>query len=69
MARSIVYRYNGNPSSDQVELDAHDAVRIPEEGELIERENLQWRVQRVEWEHAGTGPKAVPVVRLYLAPD
>jgi hypothetical protein len=63
-SRKIVYRYNGDASSDEVEVDFNGDMPVPRAGESVTRNGKQWRTIQVEIESDGVG--MMKVVHLYL---
>jgi hypothetical protein len=63
-ARQFVFRYNGDPTSDEVVPDLDAEVPIPEAGNRIERSGKNWRVVHIIKDLSATG--AIPVVRVFL---
>jgi len=66
-AKQIVFRYNGNPFTDEVVVDLRDEETVPERGAVIRRKEKQWKVEMVTKEETGTMPNAIPVYRVYLS--
>jgi hypothetical protein len=62
-SKQLVYRYNGDETTDEVELDMLGELSIPEKGSLIERKGHRWKVVHVIVEQLAT---AVPVYRVFL---
>ena len=65
-AKQVVFRYNGNPTSDELELDLDDEMVVPERNDLITLKSEQWKVIHVTKEETITVPTAIPIVRIYL---
>jgi hypothetical protein len=65
-SREIVYRYNGDPKSEEFEQDLHGVVRIPQKGTVIARKGKRWTVIHVNKEIKMTAVRTIPVYRVYL---
>ncbi|MFY9532294.1 MAG: hypothetical protein WBC04_12275 [Candidatus Acidiferrales bacterium] len=46
-AKQIVYWYNGDLSADEVEVDLIGGAPIPQKGDLIIRQGIEWKVVNV----------------------
>jgi hypothetical protein len=66
MARQIVYRFNGNPSTDETENDFDDSIQIPAIGSMYSHNGKVWFVSRVLVEEDLRGPRSIPKVRIFL---
>jgi hypothetical protein len=64
-ARQFVFRYNGDPTSDEVVPDLEAEVPIPEAGNTVERNGKNWRVVHIIKDLSAAG--AIPVVRVFLS--
>ena len=66
-AKRMVYRYNGDPNSEEVETDLDGEVAIPQFGEIIRRKDKDWKVVHV-LEHApvADAPEQMPMVWIFL---
>jgi hypothetical protein len=64
--KQIVYRYNGDASTDEVEFDADGDQEVPEKHSIIMRKQGRWKVVHVIVEESVSVPKAVPVYRVFL---
>jgi hypothetical protein len=62
-SKQLVYRYNGDATTDEAELDMHAEISIPEKGSFIERQGRRWKVVHIVVEQLAT---AVPVYRVFL---
>lgn len=65
-AKQIVFRYNGEPASDEVEVDLGGDIRIPQKGDVIERKGKRWKVVQVNTETSLNAKGPIPVVRVFL---
>jgi hypothetical protein len=63
IAKQIVYRYNGDPKSEEVDQDLYGGAAVPERDAVVERKGKSWRVVKVDIETSG---KNIPVYRIYL---
>ena len=63
-ARQIVYRYNGDASSDEVRVDYDGELPTPQTGEIVERKEKKWKVGPVMLESSING--AIPILRVFL---
>jgi hypothetical protein len=64
-AKQIVYRYNGDENSEELEVDLDGEVILPQPGEFMIRKGKQWKAVHRVVESSGAG--AIPVVRLFLS--
>lgn len=65
-AKQIVFRYNGDPATEEVVQDLDGEETVPVKGMVIPRKGKQWKVVMVTAEQNITTPRAVPVHRVYL---
>ena len=61
-AKQIVFRYDGDASSEDGFFDNDGEFTVPKEGEIIQRHGQQWRVAAIQ----STISDALPVVRVFL---
>jgi len=61
--KQIVYRYNGDPKSEEVDQDLYGGPAVPEKDAVVDRKGKSWRVAKVDIETSG---KNIPVYRIYL---
>ena len=66
-AKQVVYRYNGDASTDEVEVDPCGEITIPERDDIIIRKGKRWNVVHVITEETVGGPQAIPIVRIFLS--
>ena len=66
-AKQIVFRYNGDPTTEESDLDMDGDKSVPEPGSLIERRGERWKVVQVNIETSAEEPFAVPIYRVSLA--
>jgi hypothetical protein len=65
-AKQIVFRYNGDPTTEESDLDMDGDKSVPEQGSSIERRGERWKVVQVNMERSAEEPFAVPTYRVYL---
>ncbi len=63
-SRQIVFRYNGDPHSEETEQDLDGDFPLPNAGDLMERNGKKWKVIKVD-ETRGSKTEW-PVYRIYL---
>jgi len=66
IAKQIVFRYNGDPTTEESDLDMDGDKSVPEQGTLIERRGERWKVAQVSIETSTEEPFAVPIYRVSL---
>jgi hypothetical protein len=65
-AKQIVFRYNDDPTSEEIDLDMDGDKSVPEQGSLVERKGERWKVVQVSVETSVTEPFEVPIHRVFL---
>jgi hypothetical protein len=65
-AKQIVFRYNDDPTTEEIDLDMDGDKSAPEQGSVIERRGERWKVLRVNVETNTAEPFEVPVHRVFL---
>jgi hypothetical protein len=65
-AKQIVFRYNGDPTTEETDLDMDGDKSAPEQGSFIERKGERWKVVQVNVEMNLIEPFEVPIHRVYL---
>jgi hypothetical protein len=65
-AKQLVFRYNGDPTSEESDLDMDGDKPVPKRGSLIDRRGEQWKVVQVNMERIAEEPFAVPTYRIFL---
>jgi hypothetical protein len=65
-AKQIVYRYNGDPKSDEVVQDADGVLPTHFMGEFVMRNGKLWKVVNVNDELTVAGPRAIPIHWVFL---
>jgi hypothetical protein len=69
MARQMVYRFNGDPSTDETETDFNDSMQIPAAGSMCSQNGKTWFVSRVSVEEDLRGPRPIPRVQIFLTDE
>jgi hypothetical protein len=64
--KQIVYRYNGNPKSEETEVDQHGQMEMPAKGSIIRRKGSSWKVVEVLTEPSVTHPNELRIHRIFL---
>lgn len=62
--KQIVYRYNGDDTSEEIEIDFDGDIVLPQPGEIMIRRDKAWKAVRREIESTGAG--SMPIIRLFL---
>jgi hypothetical protein len=65
-AKQLVFRYNGDPTSEESDLDMDGDKSVPEQGSIIDRRGGRWKVVQVNMETIAEEPFAVPIYRVFL---
>ena len=65
-AKQIVFRYNGDPTTEESDLDMDGDKSVPEPGSFIDRRGERWKVAQVSMETSAEEPFAVPIYRVSL---
>jgi hypothetical protein len=65
-AKQIVFRYDDDPSTEEIDLDMDGDKSTPEHGSVIERHGQRWKVLRVNVETNAAEPFEVPIHRVFL---
>ena len=65
-AKQIVFRYNGDPTTEERDLDMDGDKSVPEQGSFIDRRGEPWKVVQVRMERSAEEPFAVPIYRVSL---
>jgi hypothetical protein len=66
-AKQIVFRYNDDPTTEEIDLDMDGEKSTPERGSFIERKGERWKVVEVNVEIKPAEPFEVPVHRIFLS--
>ena len=64
--KQIVFRYNGDAASEDIDLDMDGDKSVPQQGSIIERKGERWKVVQVNVERSVTEPFEVPIHRVFL---
>ena len=65
-AKQIVFRYNGDLSLEEIDLDMDGDKSTPTQGSFIECRGERWKVVQVNVERSVTEPFEVPTYRVFL---
>ena len=66
-AKQIVFRYNGDPTTEESAIDMDGDKSVPKPGSFIERRGGRWKVVRSTWKEARKSPSQFPFYRVFLA--
>ncbi len=66
MARQIIYRFNGDASTDVTETDLEESTPIPTIGSQYQMNGKMWLVARVMNEQSLSARGTIPIVRIFL---
>ena len=66
-AKQIVFRYNDDPTADEIDLDMDGEKHTPAQGSFVDRKGERWRVVQVKVETDPSEPFEVPVHRVFLS--
>jgi len=64
--KQIVFRYNGDPTTKEIDLDMDGDKSVPGQGSFVERKGGRWKVVQVNVEMSVAEPFEVPVHRVFL---
>jgi hypothetical protein len=56
VAKQIVFRYNGDPTTEEIDLDMDGDKSAPEQGSVIDRKGERWKVSKSSWRQAWQSP-------------
>lgn len=65
-AKHIVYRFNGDPADEEVVEDLLGEFPRHQVGDIVERDGEKWKVVHVGEEFTVSGPRHIPVHRVFL---
>jgi hypothetical protein len=65
-AKQIVFRYNGDPTTEESDLDMDGDKSVPEPDSFIDRKGERWKVVQVNMERSAEEPFAVPIYRVFV---
>ena len=66
VAKQIVFQYNGDPATEESDLDMDGDKSVPEPGSFIDRRGERWKVAQVSMETSMAEPFTVPIYRVSL---
>jgi hypothetical protein len=52
VAKQIVFRYNGDPTTEEIDLDMDGDKSVPKQGSFVDREGERWKVVQVNVERS-----------------
>jgi hypothetical protein len=64
--KQVVYRYNGDPNTEEPLVDYDDEIPIPNKDDVIQRNGASWKVIQVSVTQGVTLPKPIDVYRIFL---
>ena len=65
-AKQIVFRYNGDPTTEETDLDMDGDKSVAEQGSFIDRRDERWKVAQVSMETSAEEHFGVPIYRVFL---
>jgi hypothetical protein len=65
-AKQIIFRYNGDPVTEEIDLDMDGDKTVPKQGSFVDRKGKRWKVVQVNVERSATEPFVVPTFRVFL---
>jgi hypothetical protein len=65
-AKQIVFRYNGDPTTEEIDLDMDGDKSVPEQGSFVERKGERWKVVQVNVETNVSEPFTARIHRVFL---
>ena len=68
-AKQIVFRHNGDPATEESDLDMDGDKAVPKQGSLVDRRGEPWKVVQVSMERSAEEPFAVPIYRVSLTKE
>jgi hypothetical protein len=68
-AKQIIFRYNGDPATEEIDLDMDGDKTVPAQGSFIERRGELWKVAQVKVETSVSEPFQAAVHRVFLTND
>jgi hypothetical protein len=66
VAEKMIYRYNGDPHSEETETDLDGVVAVPQFGEIISRKGKDWKMVHVLQHEIVAGPNQMPILWIFL---
>ncbi len=65
LPKQVLYRYNDNSAHDEVEFDLDGTFAGHVEGELVNRRNKQWKVDKLLFTNS-RAPTELPILTVFL---
>jgi len=65
-AKQIVFQYNGDPTTEEIDLDTDGDKSVPEQGSVIERRGERRKVVQVIAKASVSEPFRAPFHRVFL---
>lgn len=65
-AKEVMFIYNGNEKTVDVEFDATGDYPVPPDGSILRRMGKQWKVTRTTVQSEAAEPKTNPVLKISL---
>ncbi|WP_109485837.1 hypothetical protein [Occallatibacter savannae] len=65
--KEVMFIYNGDPESAEIDQDPKGEVPIPEDGSTVLRKGKQWTVTHSQMEATAIPSAVVPVLRIDLS--
>ena len=66
MARQIVFRYNGDTNTEEVEQDLDDSILLPARDSVYRRKGKSWRVAALQTTGSLDSRGPIPIVTIFL---
>ena len=63
----VIYRYNGDPNTEDKVKNPAPKVFLPRPGAVIERRGKQWKVVATNEDFVIEEQKAIPILRIFLS--
>ena len=64
--KQLVFRYNGDKASEDLEMDLLEEIPVPTKGSVVERKGSRWSVAEVMVEQMAGDRLALPIYRVFL---
>jgi hypothetical protein len=68
-AKQIVFQYNDDPTTEEIDLDRDGDKSVPAQGSFIERKGERWKVVQVNVETSVSEPFQAQIHRVLLTND
>jgi len=65
-AKEVMFIYNGNEGTADVEFDAQGSYPVPPDGSILRRIGKQWKVTRTTFQSEAAEPRTNPVLKINL---